>query len=277
MQSTGIQLVLIVVVGALAGVGGALAVDSMREVPAPRRVPPTALSADAVALEARVARLEQARLRPAPESMPTEARETDDEEQSTIEIEVVPAKESILDGLLDDGLTMADVGAMHTRLSKHRGSIDSTIRELEKAIAEDSRNADLRCALAVAWSAKTAYDTPSGPQQGVTWAKAVSAYNEALKIDTNHWQARYGLAFGSAMAPEFTGLRPMAIRQFEELMVIQEGQSPHGDHVQVYMQLGNLYKGAGNVKKARAVWLRGLERHPDGKGLHEALDLLPKD
>ena len=80
-----------------------------------------------------------------------------------------------------------------------------------------------------------------------------------------------------AMAPEFTGLRPVAIRQFEELLVIQEGQTPHDDHVQVYMQLGNLYKGAGNLKKARAAWERGVERHPDGKGLQTALDLLTKE
>ena len=35
------------------------------------------------------------------------------------------------------------------------------------------------------------------------------------------WEARYSLAFGDSMAPEFVGLRPKVIEQFEELMAIQ--------------------------------------------------------
>ena len=273
------QYVWPIVVGARAGLGGAFAADMLREAPPPIRLreAPRAVEPDderLVELEARLARLERA---PAPAA----ERPVDEDEQSTFEVEAKPEpmskSESILEGLLDGAFTQDDSDQLYLRLSKHRGSIDSTIRELEKAIEQDPRNADLHCLLAVAWGAKTAYVTPSGPQQGVTWAKATAAYNEAIKIDPGHWQARYGIAFGNAMAPEFVGLRPKAIQQFEELMIIQEARTPHGDHVQVYVQLGNLYKGAGNIKKARTVWQRGLQRHPDQKALTESLDLLPKD
>ena len=127
------------------------------------------------------------------------------------------------------------------------------------------------CAAALAVLAACATPPPADDKEGL------AAYEEAIKIEPGHWQARYGIAFGNAMAPEFVGLRPRAIQQFEELMVIQEGRTPHDDHVQVYVQLGNLYKGAGNLRKARAIWQRGIERHPDQSGLRESLDLLTKD
>ena len=76
------------------------------------------------------------------------------------------------------------------------------------------------------------------------------------------------------MAPEFAGLRPSAIRQFEELMRIQETRAPAEEHSQVYLRLGTLYKDAGNPKKARAIWKRGLKRHPESEQLREVVSIL---
>lgn len=159
------------------------------------------------------------------------------------------------------------------RLARDRSSIADVIRRLEKEIAANPRNADLHVALATAYGAKTAFDTPPGPEQGTVWAKAELAYDEAIRLDPAHWQARYGKAFGDSMAPEFVGLRPRAIRQFEELVEIQEKQPKAPEHVEVYMRLGTLHKDAGNVKKAREIWQRGLERFPDDERLVEALSL----
>jgi TolA-binding protein len=76
------------------------------------------------------------------------------------------------------------------------------------------------------------------------------------------------------MAPEFVGLRPRAIRQFEELVEIQEKQPKAPEHVEVYLRLGTLLKDAGNVKKARETWQRGLDRFPDDRRPVDALALV---
>jgi tetratricopeptide (TPR) repeat protein len=163
--------------------------------------------------------------------------------------------------------------ALFGTLARDRGTIDAVIARLEKEIAANPRSADLHVALATAYGAKTAFGTPPGPEQGTVWAKAERAYDEAIRLDPEHWQARYGRAFGDSMAPEFVGLRPRAIRQFEELMEIQERKPAAPEQVEVYLRLGTLLKDAGNVKKARETWKRGLARFPDDRRIVEALAL----
>jgi tetratricopeptide (TPR) repeat protein len=159
-------------------------------------------------------------------------------------------------------------------LSKRHDAIGDTIARLEAEIARNPKSADLYAALATAYGAKTAFATPPGPEQGVVWEKAEKAYDEAIRLDPEHWQARYDKAFGDSMAPEFVGLRPRAIRGFEELMRIQETKPVAPEHLEVYVRLGTLLKDAGNVKKARETWQRGLERFPDDRRLVDAIALL---
>lgn len=167
----------------------------------------------------------------------------------------------------------AEAEALFDALARDRGAIDDVIARIEKEIAASPRSADLHVALATAYGAKTAFGTPPGPEQGTVWVKAERAYDEAIRLDPEHWQARYGRAFGDSMAPEFVGLRPRAIRQFEELMEIQEKKPAAPEQVEVYLRLGTLLKDAGNVKKARETWKRGLARFPDDERIVEALAL----
>jgi tetratricopeptide (TPR) repeat protein len=164
--------------------------------------------------------------------------------------------------------------ALFGRLARDHGAIGDVIARLEAEIARNPRSADLHAALATAYAAKTAFFTPPGPEQGTVWEKAERAYDEAIRLDPGHWQARYGKAFGDSMAPEFVGLRPRAIRQFEELMEIQEKKPSAPEHVEVYLRLGTLLKDAGNVKRAREVWQRGLDRFAGDARLAEALALM---
>jgi tetratricopeptide (TPR) repeat protein len=179
----------------------------------------------------------------------------------------------VVRGVLGRPFGHAEAEALFARLARERDTIDDVIARLEAEARKDPANADLQVALATAYGAKTAFATPPGPEQGVVWAKAVAAYEEAIRLDPLHWQARYGKAFGDSMAPEFVGLRPQAIRQFEELMEIQERRAHAPEQVEVYLRLGTLYKDAGNVKRAREVWQRGLARAPGDARLGEALAL----
>jgi len=162
-------------------------------------------------------------------------------------------------------------------LARRHGAIDGTIARLREALEEDPENAELHAALGTALAAKTAFATPPGPEQGEVWREAEKSFLAAIEREPEHWEARYSLAFGDSMAPEFVGLRPRAIRRFEELMEIQEHGAPADEHSLVYLRLGTLLKDAGNVGRARAVWERGRERHPENGDLERALRLLGEE
>ena len=161
-----------------------------------------------------------------------------------------------------------------TLLSVHKEKIDETIKGLLAAVKEDPGNAELQTALASAYTAKTAFGTNVGAAQGIVFMKAVAAYDKALELNPDHWTARFGKAYDTSMAPEFVGLRPQAIRQFEALVERQESRSPQKEFAQTYMRLGTLYKDAGNADKARAMWKRGIEQYPDNKAIRDALEII---
>ncbi len=161
-------------------------------------------------------------------------------------------------------------------LARKHGEIASTIARLKKALAKDPDNPHLHAALGTALTAKTAFATAPGPEQGTVWREAEKSFQKAIELKPDHWEARYSLAFGDSMAPEFVGLRPRAIKRFEALIELQEQQAHADDHALAYMRLGTLYKDAGNARKARAVWDRGRQRHPKSEPLGQALKLIGK-
>ena len=163
---------------------------------------------------------------------------------------------------------------LFTLLSVHKEKIDETIKGLLAAVKQDPGNAELQTALASAYTAKTAFGTDVGAAQGIVFMKAVAAYDTALQIDSEHWTARFGKAYDTSMAPEFVGLRPQAIRQFEALVERQESRLPQKEFAQTYMRLGTLYKDAGNADKARTMWKRGIEQFPENKAIRDALELI---
>jgi tetratricopeptide (TPR) repeat protein len=269
---------------ALAGASGGLLARAVGSEPPPVRAPAVVRPVEALPLrieralgdlERRLARLEDA----------GRNGEAENEEQTEIELSR-PAARAETDprsgrgaaaDVLGRPLTHDRADAFFQRLAATPGEIEDSISRLLDAIRDDPRNADLYCALATAYGAKAAFDTPPGPRQGLVWAKAGRAYGEAIRLDPEHWQARYGKAFGESMAPEFLGLRPRAIRQFEELMEIQERRASAAEHVLVYLRLGTLYKDAGNLEKARETWERGRVRFPDDERLGEVLELIAQD
>jgi tetratricopeptide (TPR) repeat protein len=164
---------------------------------------------------------------------------------------------------------------LHMWLATNPERIPAVIRSLESAITNDPKNADLRVSLATVYVALLS-TAPPGPRQAPLWGKASASYDAAMEINPDHWQARYGKAFALSMAPEFIGLRPEAIRQFEVLLERQERLAPEPDHVETYLRLGTLYKDAGNTDKARELWERGLRLFPEDARLKGTLDASTK-
>lgn len=184
--------------------------------------------------------------------------------------------ESLVKSLLGKEFTPALSDRFFLWLSKNKEKIGTVIEALQKEIKADPKDPELHVALATAYVADLWNNTPQGVQQGVVWAKALRAYDAALKLDPDHWQARFGKAFGTSNIPEFLGQKPAAIKQFEELRALQERGAPEPHYVSTYLRLGTLYKDMGNNEKARQVWEDGLKFFPDSQALKDALEASTK-
>jgi len=284
----------LVVCGVAGGVGGAALTLALEPQPAATRAaaeraaPAAGEGADYAALESRILDLEQsvaglAAARPGkaelppPSAKPGDLAATERPAEEAGGAAALPADlAELVRQLRGRKLRNDDYGRLFGWLTMHKERVPEVVAALEKEIELDPRNADLRVALATVYVADLTNNKMPGPQQGIVWAKAVTAYDAALAIEPEHWQARFGKAFGTSMVPEFLGQRPEAIRQFEELIEIQKRRAPEPEYAGTYFRLGTLYKDAGNAEKAREVWNAGLALFPENEELKGALDTSTK-
>ncbi|MHC4971947.1 MAG: tetratricopeptide repeat protein [Planctomycetota bacterium] len=276
--------------GLVGGLAGGFLVDFLQEEPAARAgrevrraVSDTPSRQEFANLSERIRRLERDGVTlegPRPvdvaEDTPTATpTATPDEAGEDREAAAKRTPQEVVQALLGKPFGPNESNRLFWWLSRNKDKIADVIKDLEKQIAENPNDPHLHVALATAWTAELT-NKPPGPQQGILWGKVGAAYDAALALDPNHWQARFGKAFGTSMAPEFLGLRPEAIRQFEKLKEIQSARAPEPHHAQVYFRLGTLYKDAGNAEKARAVWAEGLKLFPDNEELKGTLEVSTK-
>lgn len=96
---------------------------------------------------------------------------------------------------------------------------------------------------------------------GALIGQANAMLEEALQIDSTHWEARFTLAMHHFHTPEFLGRTPDAIRHLEILLRQQSGAAqPH--FAETYLYLGDLYRRAGRADEAAALWRRGAALFP---------------
>jgi tetratricopeptide (TPR) repeat protein len=159
--------------------------------------------------------------------------------------------------------------------ARELGILDDAIAEAEKYAAAHPAEADPQIALAAAYTVKL-MATPDGMERG-TWAmKALGCYDAALKVDPENWDAQFSRGVNLSRWPAFLGKQPEAIQAFERLIEQQSRTAPEPKFAQTYYQLGNTYREAGNVEKAREVFRKGAALFPDDKTLREQVDLLEK-
>ena len=105
-------------------------------------------------------------------------------------------------------------------------------------------------------------------EKGMWSIKADRAFDEALDIDPKHWGARFAKAVSLSFWPAPFGRGPEAMKHFEVLVEQQEasgGSNP--GHAQTYLFLGNMYEQRGQAEKAREIWQRGYNLHPNSQEL----------
>lgn len=93
------------------------------------------------------------------------------------------------------------------------------------------------------------------------------ALEEALRIDPEHWAARYMLAMNYFHMPEFLNQMPNAARQLEILVRQQAGRTDPPEFALTWLFLGDAYRKLGRAEDARVAYASGARLFPS----HEVL------
>ncbi len=154
---------------------------------------------------------------------------------------------------------------------RESGRIDEVIEAFEANAESSPNDPDVQNALGVAYIQKL-QTIDDGPIKGMWANKADKAFDAALALDENHWDARFTKATALAFWPPIFGKQAESVKQFEILIDQQEGSGQRNPgYSQSYVFLGNLYQQQGDVAKAREIWRRGLSQFPEDPQLQEAL------
>lgn len=177
--------------------------------------------------------------------------------------------EALLDEIFDGDL---DDEGRQARWEQIRaaGKLDEAIAYLEQRAEERANDPDAQVEVASAYIQKI-FEVGDGPQAGLWAGKADGAYDRALELDPQHWNARFSKAISLSFWPPIFGKQGEAITHFETLIQQQNSGPVEDRHAQTYVLLGNLYTQSGNNDKAQAIWNQGLALFPDDEELASKL------
>ena len=149
------------------------------------------------------------------------------------------------------------------------GLVDKLLAKYEERAKLAPNDPDAQVDLGSAYLQRLFQATP-GPEQGIWAGKADKAFDSALALDSNHWEARFSKAVSLSFWPPIFGKQKEAVTHFETLLS-QQSQSSAKDprFAQTHLLLGNLYQQSGNAAKASETWSAGLALYPDNASLKE--------
>lgn len=180
-----------------------------------------------------------------------------------------PLVRQAVDTLVSPQSTFAQRQAALEELRKS-GKLDLAIGELEKRVADDPRSAECPAALGRAYLQKcgTIQDVR---EQGILAMKADQAFDAALNLDANNWEARFTKAVAMSYWPTQMNRGTEVMQHFVTLIEQQEVQSPQPQYAQTYVWLGKEYEKYGHAAEAREIWQRGAALYPNEQELRSKL------
>lgn len=149
--------------------------------------------------------------------------------------------------------------------------LDQLVALYEQAAKDDPQNPEAEVDLGNAYLQKI-FEVGNGPLAGAWAQKADQAFDQALTIDPEHWEARFTKAVSLSFWPAFTGKQTEAVRNFETLIDQQEKHAPEAHFASTYVILGNLYEQQGKADKAQEIWKRGQTAFPDNAEIKKKIE-----
>jgi len=150
------------------------------------------------------------------------------------------------------------------------GKLADVVKELEQQVTEHPTDVEYRAALGEGYIYQIS-GVKEMREQAMLGMKADESFDAALKIDPNHWEARFFKTTAMSYWPESLNKGGEVIGNFKELIAMQEAQSPQPQFAQTYAWLGEQYKKAGRIDEAQQVWQRGAALFPTDRTLKSKL------
>jgi len=154
------------------------------------------------------------------------------------------------------------------------GLEDEAIKAYRAYVKANPQDADGRYALGIALTQKLRGGTVSQLEMGTLAMRADAEFSKALEIDDRHIEARFSKAFSYTFWPPAAGKGPEAIKHFEILVERHGTDTENGIMPQVWFNLGDQYRKAGNFDKAKDAFRRGLAVFPESEMIRKALETM---
>lgn len=219
-------------------------------------------------LEAAVARYFEARGEGEDQAQADSVAAADDEPQSASAARRV---ETAFQELLSGELSQEQRLELWDEI-REAGLTDELVAAFEARAEREPNDPDVRVDLGQAYLQKV-FEAGQGPMAGVWAMKADGAFDAALSLDENHWDARFNKAISLSFWPPALGMQGKAIAQFETLLSKQSGLPKDQKFAQTYLFLGNMYQQLGQGDKALETWKDGLALYPGSEELSGQIDV----
>lgn len=165
-----------------------------------------------------------------------------------------------------------DEHALIWKALAEEGRADEVLAALVERAKADPNDPERQLELAQAYLARIS-EVGNSPLAGTYATAADRAFDRALEVDPNHWEARFYKAVSLSFWPPVLGKQAAAIQEFETLVAQQSKLVPAAHHAESHLLLGNLYQQIGQHEKALAAWRLGAELFPSHAGLAQQIAL----
>lgn len=178
-----------------------------------------------------------------------------------------------IDEVLADVLAADDVqrAALWKQLAEE-GRADEVLEAMRLRAEEAPSDPDKQVELGQAYIARIA-EVGNSPLAGTYAMQADAAFERALAVDPQHYEARFTKAVSLSFWPPVFGKQAAAIEQFEILIAQHSTQSPKPRFAETHLLLGNMYQQTGQRDRALAAWRNGAALFPAHEGLAQQLRL----
>jgi tetratricopeptide (TPR) repeat protein len=157
---------------------------------------------------------------------------------------------------------------------KDAGQLDQAIAQLEQRVTSGPASAEETTALGQAYWHKCA-GMKDFREQAILAMKADQAFDAALNLDPNNWEARFTKAVAMSYWPKDLNKGPEVLSRLTTLIQQQESLPQQPEFTRSYLYLGDQYEKAGQSDYAQQVWQRGAAWFPQDTELRKRLASAP--